>query len=177
MSVLKYFKNTPRSPPHRATGLKCNFFLQIRNEVPGEKRPCRLPNGRQGPVAHPWGDRGLYMPPFPLSFEPAICRHSLCHWSLKIQEKREGWEEEKRRSSAELRTFWNGGRALLLGHVCLGKECHIWETRDRRAEQWQPVISYSQLDTLWFLFWAIRACHEVYTVCGSRHHRRWDLGR
>jgi len=37
-------------------------------------------------------------------------------------------------------------------HVCLGKECDIWETRDRRAEQWQPVISYSQLDTLWFLF-------------------------
>ena len=33
-----------------------------------------------------------------------------------------------------------------------GKECDIWETRDRRAEQWQPVISYSQLDTLWFLF-------------------------
>ena len=24
---------------------------------------------------------------------------------------------------------------------------------------------------------AIRACHEVYTVCGSRHHRRRDLGR
>ena len=49
MSVLKYFKNTPRSPPHRATGLKCIFFLQIRNEVPGKK----------GPVAPPTGDRGL----------------------------------------------------------------------------------------------------------------------
>ena len=30
----------------------------------------------------------------------------------------------------------------------LGKECDIWEPRDRRAEQWQHVISYSQLDTL-----------------------------
>ena len=62
MSVLKYFKNTPRSPPHRATGLKCNFFLQICNEVPGEKKKggtCRPPNGRQGPVAHPSGDRPL----------------------------------------------------------------------------------------------------------------------
>ena len=29
MSVLKYFKNTPRSPPHRATGLKCNFFFKF----------------------------------------------------------------------------------------------------------------------------------------------------
>ena len=49
MSVLKYFKNIPRSPPHRATGLKCIFFSQIRNEVPGKK----------GPVAPPTGDRGL----------------------------------------------------------------------------------------------------------------------
>ena len=50
MSVLKYFKNTPRSPPHRATGLKCNFFFQIRNEVLGKKK---------GPVAPQTGDRGL----------------------------------------------------------------------------------------------------------------------
>ena len=42
MSILKYFKNTPGRPPHRATGPKCNFFLQIRNEVPGKKK---------GPVA------------------------------------------------------------------------------------------------------------------------------
>ena len=27
MSVLKYFKNIPRSPPHRATGPKCIFFF------------------------------------------------------------------------------------------------------------------------------------------------------
>ena len=36
MSVLKYFKNTPIAP-HRATGPKCNFFLQICNEVPDKK--------------------------------------------------------------------------------------------------------------------------------------------
>ena len=65
MSVLKYFKNIPRSTSHRATGPKCNFFLQICNEVPGEKKgglsppqratgACRPPLGRQGPVAR-WG--------------------------------------------------------------------------------------------------------------------------
>ena len=58
MSVLKYFKNTP-GRPHRATGTKCNFFLQICNEVPDKKRGPVAPHGRQGPVAHPWGDRGL----------------------------------------------------------------------------------------------------------------------
>ena len=59
MSVFKYFKNMPRTPSHRATGFKCNFFKKIRNEVPGKKRPCHPPNGRQGPVAQPTGDRGL----------------------------------------------------------------------------------------------------------------------
>ena len=63
MSVLKYFKNIPRSPSHRATGLKCKFFFQIRNEVPGiKKRPCRPLGGRQGPVAQPTGDRRWAQP-------------------------------------------------------------------------------------------------------------------
>ena len=76
------------------------FFLQICNEVHGRKKmkgglsptqratgACRPPQGRQGPfpLYKPW-------PPFP------------CHLILKIQEKREGWGEEKRRSSAEFRT-------------------------------------------------------------------------
>ena len=51
MFVLENFKNIPRSPSHRATGPKCNFFLQIRNEVPGEKKG--------GAVAPPTGDRVL----------------------------------------------------------------------------------------------------------------------
>ena len=38
MSVLEIFKNIPRSPYEGATGLKCIFFLQICNEVPGEKK-------------------------------------------------------------------------------------------------------------------------------------------
>ena len=46
MSVLIYFKNIPRSPSHRATGPMCNFFFQICNEVPGEKK-------KKGPVAPP----------------------------------------------------------------------------------------------------------------------------
>ena len=77
MSVLKYFKNTPRSSSQRATGPKCNFFfLQIRNEVSRKKSPIAPPRatagpsprarqgglspppGRQGgPVAPPSGDR------------------------------------------------------------------------------------------------------------------------
>ena len=47
---FEIFQKYPPVAPHRATGLKCIFFLQIRNEVPGEKK---------GPVAPPTGDRGL----------------------------------------------------------------------------------------------------------------------
>ena len=49
MSVLKYFKNIPRSPPIGRQALSVIFFLQIRNEVPSKKK---------GPVT-PTGDRGL----------------------------------------------------------------------------------------------------------------------
>ena len=84
MSVLKYFKNTPRSPPIGRQALSVIFFKFAMRSLEEKKRPCRPPNGRQGPVAHPSGDRGS------LSFESAICRHSLCHLSIKIQEKREG---------------------------------------------------------------------------------------
>ena len=75
MSVFKYFKNISRSPSHRATGLKCNFFSSNSQWGPWKKKALSPPNGRQGPVAHPSGDRGLFviwayhMPPFPLSFE------------------------------------------------------------------------------------------------------------
>ena len=63
MSVLENYKNIPRSPYGGGRqGSNVIFFLQICNEVPGEKKegPCRPPpNGRQAPVAHPRGDRGL----------------------------------------------------------------------------------------------------------------------
>ena len=58
MSVLKYFKNTP-GRPHRATGLKCNFFFKFAMRSLEKKSPVAPPNGRQGPVAQPTGDRGL----------------------------------------------------------------------------------------------------------------------
>ena len=50
MSVLKNFKNIPRSPYWGATGLKYNFFFQICNEVPGVKKrgACRPPTGDRG---------------------------------------------------------------------------------------------------------------------------------
>ena len=52
MSVFKYFKNILRSPSHRATGPKCNFFFFKFATKSLEKK-------KGGPVAHPWGDRGL----------------------------------------------------------------------------------------------------------------------
>ena len=124
MSVLENFKNIPRSPYEAATGLKCIFFLQICNEVPGEKkRACRPPNGRQapvahpssdqqggpagGPVAHPAGDRGACPPratgsahPYirpPPSFPPHLTSKN----PQKIQKKERG--EEKGRASCRER--------------------------------------------------------------------------
>ena len=113
MSVLKYFKNIPRSPSHRATGLMCNFFFQICNEVPGEKKTspvarwgatgaCRPAHGRsplgpahsrgRGPVAPPRATRGLPpykspSPPLPSSCEPEN--------STKNPEKKERSEEKE----------------------------------------------------------------------------------
>ena len=85
MSVLENFKNIPRSPYGGRQGSNVIFFLQICNEVPGEKKegafrpsqratgPCRPPLRRPtrrpslqapgGPVAHPAGDRGGLSPP------------------------------------------------------------------------------------------------------------------
>ena len=63
MSVLKYFKNIPRSPSHKATGPKCNFFFKFatkslekkkaQSPVGGATGACRPAHGRQGPVAPP----------------------------------------------------------------------------------------------------------------------------
>ena len=51
MSVFKYFKNIPRSPSHRATGPKCNFFFF--------KFATKSLERKKSPVAPPTGDRGL----------------------------------------------------------------------------------------------------------------------
>ena len=81
ISVLKNFKNTP-GRPMGATGPRCNFFLQICNEVHGRKKmkggmsppqratgACRPPQGRQGPfpLYKPWA---LFLAAIPLPFEP-----------------------------------------------------------------------------------------------------------
>ena len=81
MSVLKYFKNTLRSPLHRATGLKCNFFFfkfATRFLAKKNKGACRPTNGRQGPVAHPRGDRALA--PTRGATASQRCAHA-CRWS------------------------------------------------------------------------------------------------
>ena len=52
MSVLKYFKNIPRSPFHRATGPKYNFFFFKFATKSLEKK-------KGGPVAPPTDDRTL----------------------------------------------------------------------------------------------------------------------
>ena len=62
MSVLKNFKNIPRSPYGGATGLKCNFFSSNLQRSPWRKKKrgaCRPPNGRQAPVA-PLGATGQW---------------------------------------------------------------------------------------------------------------------
>ena len=87
MSVLKYFKNIPRSPAIGRQALSVIFFFfKFTTRSLEKKRACRPPQGRQGPVAR-WGatgspspyiSPGRHMPPSPLSFEP------------KNSEKREG---------------------------------------------------------------------------------------
>ena len=82
MSVLKYFKNIPRSPSHRATGPKCNFFLSkfATKSLEKKKGACRPPQRATclfflqglrcefeekklhfGPVALWEGDRGIFL--------------------------------------------------------------------------------------------------------------------
>ena len=73
MSVFKYFKNIPRSPLHRTTGLKRNFFF-FKFAMRSLKK--------KGPVALPTGDRGLSPTPRATGACIFSSRHSLCHLSL-----------------------------------------------------------------------------------------------
>ena len=50
MSVLKYFKNIPRSPPIGRQALSVIFFFKFATRSLAKKK---------GHVAHPTGDRGL----------------------------------------------------------------------------------------------------------------------
>ena len=116
MSVLENFKNIPRSPSHRATGPKCNFFFfkfatkSLEKKKGGLSPPrwatgaCRPPLGRQGAVARWGGDRvpspfispGRHTPPFPLSFEPKNSGKKLeclpcCHIFFEMVEEHYYW--------------------------------------------------------------------------------------
>jgi len=101
ISILKNFKNIPRSSYLGRHALNVIFFLQICNEVPGWGRArargtCRPPSGDRwasstsaigGSVSPPSGDRVLplyisILPPFPPYLSPKI--------PPKIQKKREG---------------------------------------------------------------------------------------
>ena len=111
--------------PMGTTGLKCNFFLQICNEVPGEKKegglsppqratgPCRPPQGRPasgpapgGPVAPPVGDRGgPVAPPHGRPGQAAYIRpppHSLHSFDLKKSKKSRKKRGVRRREAAKL---------------------------------------------------------------------------
>ena len=57
MSVLKYFKNIPRSPPIGRQALSVIFFFKFTTRSLAKKRACRPAQGRQGPVARWGGDR------------------------------------------------------------------------------------------------------------------------
>ena len=112
MSVLKYFKNIPRSPSHREAGPKYNFFFfkfatkslekkKDMSPVGGATGACRPAHGR--PPLGPAHGRGRGIPPikgpalpFPPHLSPKI--------PPKIQKKREEWGEGKRRSPAGFST-------------------------------------------------------------------------
>ena len=81
MSVLNYFKNTPGRPSIGRQALSVIFFLQICNEVPGKKRGGLSPPQRATGSCRPLGGDRVPSP------KVAVCRHSLCRLSLKIQEK------------------------------------------------------------------------------------------
>ena len=116
MSVLKYFKNIPRSPSHRATGPKCNFFSPNLQRSPWRKK--------RGPVAPPTGDRGACRPPLGRPMGPAhergrgACRpplgrpgysplynlqpsHSLLFWVRKFHPKSRKKERSEEKESGE----------------------------------------------------------------------------
>ena len=60
MSVLKYFKNTPRSPSQREAGPKCNFFpLNLQRDLWKKGGPVAPQRATGGACRPPAGDRGI----------------------------------------------------------------------------------------------------------------------
>ena len=113
MSVLENFKNIPRSPYGGATGLKCNFFLQICNEVPGEKKEGGLSptpgatgqwarQGGRSPLLRATG--GACRPPLGRPGQAAYIRpppHSLLSFDLKKSKKIQKKERGEKKGSGE----------------------------------------------------------------------------
>ena len=59
MSVLKYFKNTPRSPPIGRQAISVNFFSSNLQRGPWKKKGHVAPQqATGGPVAHPRATTG-----------------------------------------------------------------------------------------------------------------------
>ena len=117
MSDLKNFKNIPRSPYGRATGLKCNFFFFkfATKSLEKKKRRGLSPTPRAtsgpslqapgGPVAPPAGDRGASRPPpHGRPGQAAYIRpppHSLLSFDLKKSKKIQKKEMGEKKGSGE----------------------------------------------------------------------------
>ena len=100
MSILKNFKNIPRSPYGEATDPKCNFFLQICNEVPGRGRArargavAPAPLGRSGGLVHR-RDRGACRTPLGRPGLAPLHKHST-HISSSFEPKNTTKNPEKK---------------------------------------------------------------------------------
>ena len=123
MSVLENFKNIPRSP-YGGQGSNVIFFLQICNEVPGEKkrgghvapttgdRPLSPTPGATGQWARQGGRSPLLRatggpvpPPHGRPGQAAYIRpppHSLLIWPKKIHKKSRKKRGVRRRKAAKL---------------------------------------------------------------------------
>ena len=71
MSVLKYFKNIPRSPSHRATGPMCNFFFKFATKSLEKKKAQSPVGGATGPFFP-----GTYFEQFVRVFVIIVCKIS-----------------------------------------------------------------------------------------------------
>ena len=69
MSVLKYFKNIPRSPPIGRQALSV-FFSSNSQRGPWQKKRDLSPTQRATGAPPSYISPGRHMPPSPLSFEP-----------------------------------------------------------------------------------------------------------
>ena len=114
MSVFENFKNIPRSPYGGRQGSNVIFFLQICNEVPGEKKrgePVAPPQRATGQWARQGGRSpllratgGACRPPHGRPGQAAYIRpppHSLLSFDLKKSKKIQKKERGEKKGSGE----------------------------------------------------------------------------